>query len=406
MAATVLASTTLPSPQPAAVVDFLLHLSFARTLDQIGAVIRERLRGIVGADGIAFILRDEDRCHYFDEDAVGPLWKGQKFPMTNCVSGWAMLNRQSVVIEDIYADSRVPHDAYRPTFVKSLAMVPIRPEAPLGAIGAYWSVKRRASDEELALMQTIVNAAALAIENARLFQGMQDTLGELATRKREAEALAEERQVLLQRTEAALAQRDVLLREVHHRVKNNFQTIMSMLRLQQRHGGPPEEVYSRSLARIRAMALVHEHLYQSNDLSRIDLTALLHRLTGAIAEANDAEGKVALRIMGEPSVLVLDKAVPLSLLVSEIVTNSYKHAFADRDKGEISIDVGATDRAVSIAIHDNGRGFDPNGESGGFGLRLIGILAKQLDAAMSWGNGRGTSIRLEIPTAAKASSRI
>ena len=385
-------------PQSAGVVDFLLHLSFARTLDQIGEVIRERLRGMVGADGIAFILRDEDRCHYFDEDAVGPLWKGQKFPMTNCVSGWAMLNRQSVVIEDIYADSRVPHEAYRPTFVKSLAMVPIRPESPLGAIGAYWSINRRASDEELALMQTIVNATALAIENARLFQDMQDTLGELATRKREAEMLAEERQALLQKTEAALAQRDVLLREVHHRVKNNFQTIMSMLRLQQRHGGPPEEVYSRSLARIRAMALVHEHLYQSRDLSRIDFTALLHRLTGAIAEANDSGGKVTLRITGGPSVLVLDKAVPLSLLVSEIVTNCYKHAFAAGDKGEIAIDVGTTDRAVSIAIQDNGRGFDPNGITSGFGLRLIGILAKQVDASLIWGRGPGTSVRLDIPS--------
>jgi two-component sensor histidine kinase len=326
--------------------------------------------------------------------------------MTNCVSGWAMLNRQSVAIEDIYADSRVPHAAYRPTFVKSLAMVPIRPEAPLGAIGAYWSVKRRASDDELALMQTIVNATALAIENARLFQGMQDTLGELAARKREAEALAEERKALLQKTEAALAQRDVLLREVHHRVKNNFQTIMSMLRLQQRHGGPPEEVYGRSLARIRAMALVHEHLYQSSDLSRIDFTALLHRLTGAIAEANDAYGKVALRITGEPSILVLDKAIPLSLLVSEIVTNSYKHAFAGAAAGEIAIEVGTTDCMVSIAIRDNGRGFDPDSVTGGFGLRLVGILAKQLDAAMSWGNGRGASIRLEIPTARKASGRI
>jgi two-component sensor histidine kinase len=402
----VLASATLPPPQSAGVVDFLLRLSFARTLDQIGAVIRERLRGIVGADGIAFILSDEDRCHYFDEDAVGPLWKGQKFPMTDCVSGWAMLNRQSVVIEDIYADPRVPHEAYRPTFVKSLAMVPIRPEAPLGAIGAYWAVHRRASDDELALMEVIVNAAALAIENARLLEDMQDTLGELAARKREAEALAEERQALLQKTEAALAQRDVLLREVHHRVKNNFQTIMSMLRLQQRHGGPPEEIFGRSLARIRAMAMVHEHLYQSSDLSRIDFTALLYRLTGAIAEANDAGGKVALRITGGPCTLTLDKAVPLSLLVSEIVTNSYKHAFAIGDAGEIAIDVGATDGAMSIAIRDNGRGFDPDSAADGFGLRLVGILAKQLDAAVTWDKGRGATIRLEVPNGAKAAHRI
>jgi two-component sensor histidine kinase len=378
-------------------LDLLLRLSFARTVDEIGAVLRERLRGIVGADGIAFILRDEDRCHYFDEDAVGPLWKGQKFAMTNCVSGWAMLNRQSVVIEDVYADSRVPHEAYRPTFVKSLAMVPIRPESPLGAIGAYWAVNRRASRDELALIEVIVDAAALAIENARLFQDMQHTLGELATGKREAEALAEERQALLQKTQEALAQRDVLLREVHHRVKNNFQTIVSMLRLQQRHGGSPDEIYTQTLSRIRAMAMVHEQLYQSSDLSRIDFTALLRRLTQAIAEANDPEAKIALRITGGPSVVILDKAVPLSLLVSEIVTNSYKHAFPAGEAGEIILDIDVSDGIVSLVIHDNGRGFDPERVAGGFGLRLVKILVQQLDASLTWENAAGTTIRLAIP---------
>ena len=391
-----LPNATFSPAQSAGIVDLLSRLSFARTLDQIGDVIRQRLRGIVGADGIAFILRDEDRCHYFDEDAVGPLWKGQKFPMTNCVSGWAMLNRQSVVIEDIYADPRVPHEAYRPTFVKSLAMMPIRPEAPLGAIGAYWAVNRRATDDELGLMEVIVDAAALAIENARLFQGMQDTLAQLETRKREAEALAEERQRLLRKTEAALAQRDVLLREVHHRVKNNFQTILSLLRLQQRHGGSPEETYLQSLARIRAMAMVHEHLYQSEDMSQVDFSALLHRLTTAIAEANDVHGRVAMRIAGEPCILDLDKAVPLSLLVNEVVTNSYKHAFADGREGTIAIEVIPRDEAVSIAISDDGPGFDPS-RTGGFGLRVVGILAMQLGATMNWDTSRGTKARIDIP---------
>jgi GAF domain-containing protein len=73
----------------------------------------------------------ENRCYYADEDAISPLWKGQRFPLSACISGWAIINRQSVVIEDIYADERIPHDAYRPTFVKSLAIVPIRTLEPM-----------------------------------------------------------------------------------------------------------------------------------------------------------------------------------------------------------------------------------------------------------------------------------
>lgn len=372
-------AATFPSTPPVAVVDLLLHLSSARTLEQIGDVIRQRLRRIVAADGIAFILRDGDRCHYFDEDAVGPLWKGQKFPMTHCVSGWAMLNRQSVVIEDIYVDSRVPHEAYRPTFVKSMAMVPIRPDSPLGAIGIYWAVRRRASPDELDIMQVIVNAAALAIENANLFEGMRDALAEVTQRKRDAEA--------------ALAQRDALLREVHHRVKNNFQTVISMLRLQQRHGGSGEQSYARSVERIRAMAMVHEHLYQSSDLSRIDVTALLRRLAGAIAEANDPTGAIAVSVTGEPSMLDLEEAIPLSLLVNEIVTNSYKHAFTN-GHGEIAIAVSEPEGQLSIAICDNGRGFDSRQATGGLGLRLVEILSRQLNAAAHWDTSAGTSFRI------------
>ena len=84
-----------------------------------------------------------------DEDAIEPLWKGQRFPLSACVSGWAMLHRERVVIEDIYADPRVPAAAYRPTFVKSLVMVPIRTLSPVGAIGNYWATHHRASDEQV-----------------------------------------------------------------------------------------------------------------------------------------------------------------------------------------------------------------------------------------------------------------
>src|SRR5579872_4481238 len=107
------------------------ELSLARSLDAVIEVVRIAARDLTGADGATFVLRDGDRCYYVDENAIGPLWKGQRFPMHTCISGWAMLNRKAAAIEDIYTDARIPANAYRPTFVKSLVMVPIRVEQPI-----------------------------------------------------------------------------------------------------------------------------------------------------------------------------------------------------------------------------------------------------------------------------------
>src|SRR5690606_25773805 len=102
---------------------------------------------------------------YADEDAISPLWKGQRFPISTCVSGWAMLHREMVVIEDIYADDRVPHAAYRPTFVKSMVMTPVRRDDPIAAIGAYWRKRRRPTANELRTLRWIANSAAVSLTN-------------------------------------------------------------------------------------------------------------------------------------------------------------------------------------------------------------------------------------------------
>ena len=94
-------------------------------------------------------MRDKDKSCYADEDAIGPLWKGKRFPLSTCISGWAILNRKAVAIEDIYLDDRIPHDAYRTTFVKSLVMVPIRTTEPIGAIGNYWAEKHLPTEDEI-----------------------------------------------------------------------------------------------------------------------------------------------------------------------------------------------------------------------------------------------------------------
>jgi GAF domain-containing protein len=143
------------------------RLDEASTAEEVQSTVAVAARRLVGADGASFVLRDGDECFYVDEDAVGPLWKGMRFPLEACISGWAMLNRESAAVPDIYVDSRIPIGAYEPTFVKSLAMVPIRASDPIGAIGTYWAEFHIPSEEEVAHIASLADVTARALERVR-----------------------------------------------------------------------------------------------------------------------------------------------------------------------------------------------------------------------------------------------
>jgi GAF domain-containing protein len=148
--------------------DYQSALDTATSIMQVGEVIRAGARRIADADGATFVLRDGELCFYADEDAIGPLWKGQRFPMAECISGWAMLHMQSATVPDIEQDERIPQAAYRPTFVRSLVMVPINRTGPVGAIGAYWSETGLRGGEPVAALETFAAAAARAIDRIGL----------------------------------------------------------------------------------------------------------------------------------------------------------------------------------------------------------------------------------------------
>jgi GAF domain-containing protein len=156
-------------------VGVVQRLSLARSLSEIQRIVGGAARELVHADGAAFVLREGDQCFYAEEDAIAPLWKGLRFPMQSCVSGWVMLHGEPAVIPDIFADERVPRDAYEPTFVKSLAMVPIRRLDPLGAIGAYWSCRHSPGTDEVEVLQALADSSAVAIANVMAYRELEDS---------------------------------------------------------------------------------------------------------------------------------------------------------------------------------------------------------------------------------------
>lgn len=171
-------------------VTVLQRMSLCRTQEEVTGIVCRAARDLTGADGAAVVLKDGDACHYVDDNATGPLWRHQRFPLSADVAGWVIRNKRAAVIEDAAGDPRVPADTYRPTFVKSLAVVPIRSLAPVGAIGNYWAEPHRATAREVQLLRALADTTAVTLENVRVLSELEQRVRD---RTRELEAEVAER---------------------------------------------------------------------------------------------------------------------------------------------------------------------------------------------------------------------
>jgi GAF domain-containing protein len=145
-------------------MDVLASLSHVRSLAELIYALRSSARTIAECDGITIVRRVGDRVVYVAEDALSPLWIGQSFPIEACVSGQAMLRNQPILIPDVFADPRVPHAAYRTTFVNSMAMFPIGSDEPQLALGAYWHEAGPIDPDAAQLLASLARAAGAAFD--------------------------------------------------------------------------------------------------------------------------------------------------------------------------------------------------------------------------------------------------
>lgn len=211
---------------------------------------------------------------------------------------------------------------------------------------------------------------------------------------------------------AALEEKDILVKEVHHRVKNNLQVITSMLNIQSRRQIDPS--LAAALVdlrnRVRSMALIHEKLYRSADLANIEFLAYMRELATSIVSSSTLEGgsRLGLEVNpGPPVWLPLDQAIPCGLIVNELVTNSVKHAFPGRDSGQIRLAIGQDAFGmVELSVSDTGIGMPsdvtPN-PSASLGLTLVAMLVRQLHGTLSMDCGQGTTATLRFQPQHQAS---
>lgn len=213
-----------------------------------------------------------------------------------------------------------------------------------------------------------------------------------------------ERMKVEDKLRASLQEKEVLLGEIHHRVKNNLQVIISLLALQSRavKNDKIAGALQDSQSRIRSMALIHEQLYRSGELSRIDYRAYLRVLTDELLRSYSSDtDSVSLGMDVDEIYLGIRTALPCSLIISELVSNCLKHAFQGEDQGQIKVTLRRlTDGKLRLIVADNGKGFPPdfdyrNSES--LGLRLVTNLVElQLHGKMELRADQGTQFRIDF----------
>lgn len=212
-------------------------------------------------------------------------------------------------------------------------------------------------------------------------------------KKKTSDALAikndeiEKQKALIQ---ISLGEKETLLREIHHRVKNNLQIISSLLNIQSAHIQDENVLASiqEGQSRVQAMSLIHQNLYQSEHLSNVDIENYLRQLVAYLSDMYAGENKTIEVSVNAPGInFDIDTAIPLGLIVNELVSNAYKYAFENLDKGVIQVSIKAiNDIDHELTVADNGKGFAENidpGKTNSLGLKLVQILSRQLRGKFS-----------------------
>lgn len=209
----------------------------------------------------------------------------------------------------------------------------------------------------------------------------------------------------------SLNQKELLVREIHHRVKNNLQLVMSLLNLHARRIKDPraEAAFAEARSRINALATLHRRLYESENLQEVELRWFLEDLCAELRRGGLAGSReVELTVQAPDEVIGPDVAVPLGLLVTEAITNAYKHAFHGADRGLIQVTVQRdSDAQLSLVVRDTGTGIDTGGsdiEPGGLGRSLIEAFVRQLRGDLEVRSDQGTVVQVTFPASRRVAS--
>jgi two-component sensor histidine kinase len=212
-----------------------------------------------------------------------------------------------------------------------------------------------------------------------------------------------ERKKIEEELNSSLAEKEFLLKEIHHRVKNNLQIISSLLNLQAQSINDPfiKEKYTESIGRIKSMAIIHELLYKSKNLSTIKIEDYLDELVSFITNTYNVDKNISvnLKVKVQQKFIELDKAIPCGIIINELLSNAFKYAFKNKNKGTINISFREVEKQYNLIVSDNGVGF-PNSDNikevDTMGLQLVNALIGQLGGTLKTETQKGTTFNISF----------
>lgn len=335
-------------------IDVIQDLSHARDLTAIMSIVRDAARDLTGADGATFVLRDNDHCFYADENAISPLWKGRRFPMSACISGWVMMNAQPVVLDNVFADSRIPADVYQSTFVRSMAMVPIRKESPIGAIGNYWAQYHHPTDEQVFILQALANTTSVAMENANLYGKLQEKV----------RALQESNYELSRFSWVA-----------SHDLQEPLRNASTELELLKRHAGDKLDQEAnkyisnamdctKRLQNLIESLLVFSRAEKVEDFKQVDIAEVVKNALGQLSAQVEKTG-ASITVGAMPQ--ILGSAELLQRVFQNLISNALKFQAAG-NMPKVQITAERLQREWLFSIKDNGIGVEEEYQQSIFGF--------------------------------------
>lgn len=368
-------------------LDVSTRLPGLASLDEVLAYLAEVIKDHLGAESSSVMLVDRGRGEIFFRLVRPPnpemeqRFEEVRFPMDQGLAGYVASTGQALFVPDLSKDQRFYSkvDEHTGFVSRNLVYAPLRVGDEItGVLGALNKKSGCFSQDDVDFMVMLAHTVALSVENARIMEA----------RQRAEQALRE-----------ALNDKEALLQEIHHRVKNNMQVIASMLGIQKMKITDPlaRRAFSQSQDRIRAMAMVHENVYRSGAFSKIQFSEYVRTLCNGLYRSYcTSPRKVTMVAQVEDALIGLEQAVPLGLALNELVTNAFKHAFPDDAAGEVRIEGKAgPDGQLELMVGDDGvglpAGFDLGSASGLFMVR--GLVERQLKGTLelaAQADGKGT----------------
>ncbi len=341
-------------------------------LEDVLRLIVEMAARMLNASTCALMLVDEATGELVTAavQSAGPAYLSRpRLRVGDGITGLVAREGRPIAVEDVLADPRfVAKDVARQEGLRALLSVPlVVRDRVVGVFNCYRSHPHRFTDAEVKLLTTLANQTALAIENA------------------------------------TLVVRSAVIREMHHRVKNNLQTIAMLLRLQLRDGREVSgrEVLTETINRILSIAAVHEIL-SGGGFRSISLRQLLERIAANVLQAMSRPGlRLTVEVEGDDVHLTSQQATSLGLAVNELLQNAVEHAFPQREEGRIRIHIGREGPGLRVAVEDDGRGvppdFDPRA-SADLGLKIVhALVTEDLGGTLEYAGGAGTRAVITLP---------